>query len=192
MGGLFASPPICFLLKSGSFPTEWRLVILQRKMTASRKAALEKFLARAQRAAGLAGDVDVLVTSNAGIRSLNRRFRGKDQATDVLSFLALAADHNADATHLAGDIAISADAATESAAQFGHSVDQEIKILMLHGILHLAGFDHERDNGVMARKEAQLRRALKLPSALIERGRSGTSSVTKKKRKRHRAGAATV
>jgi len=168
------------------------LVILERKVAGSTKASLERFRARAQAAVGLDGDANVLVTSDVGIRALNRRFRGKDRATDVLSFPALAANYNAHATHLAGDIAISADAAAASAAQFGHSVDQEIKILMLHGILHLAGFDHERDNGVMARKEAQLRQALKLPSALIERVHPGESFPTKKRRKRNRAGAARI
>jgi probable rRNA maturation factor len=70
---------------------------------------------------------------------------------------------------VAGEVAISADIALQNSLRLGHSVGQEIKILALHGILHLAGFDHERDNGEMARKEKTLRRALKLPAALIER-----------------------
>jgi probable rRNA maturation factor len=168
------------------------LVILQEKVAGVTQAALEKFLARVRRAAGLRGDVDVLVTSNARIRSLNRRFRRKDKATDVLSFPALTDGSTADGTHFAGDIAISADTAARNAACFGHAVGEEVKILMLHGILHLAGFDHERDNGNMARKEAQLRQALKLPSALIERVHAGDAYPTRKKRKRHRAGAAKV
>ena len=65
-----------------------------------------------------------------------------------------------------------ADIAAQNAAQLGHSVALEIKVLVLHGILHLAGFDHERDNGEMARKEAKLRQALNLPVALIERNSS--------------------
>jgi probable rRNA maturation factor len=69
-------------------------------------------------------------------------------------------------------VAISADIALENSIRLGHAVSQEIKILALHGILHLAGFDHERDNGRMAREEARLRRALRLPAALIERARS--------------------
>ena len=71
----------------------------------------------------------------------------------------------------AGEIAISADIACQNALRYGHSPAQEIKVLALHGILHLAGYDHERDNGQMAREEARLRRALGLPSTLIERAR---------------------
>jgi probable rRNA maturation factor len=66
-------------------------------------------------------------------------------------------------------VAISADIARENAARLGHSVAEEVKILVLHGILHLAGFDHERDNGEMARKESRLRRQLSLEVGLIER-----------------------
>jgi probable rRNA maturation factor len=168
------------------------LVILQKKVTDLTEAALERFVLRARRAAGLEGDVHVLVTSNAKIRSLNQHFRRKDQATDVLSFPSVAASFNSDNTDLAGDIAISADIAADNAARFGHTVSEEVKVLVLHGILHLAGFDHERDNGVMARKEAQLRQVLKLPSTLIERAHSGESLPQKKRRKRHRAGVAKV
>ena len=66
-------------------------------------------------------------------------------------------------------MAISADIARENARRLGHSVADEVKILVLHGILHLAGFDHERDNGEMARKESRLRLQLKLEGGLIER-----------------------
>lgn len=168
------------------------MIILEQKVTGVTEAALEKFLARAKRAVRSAQDVTVLVTSSAKIRSLNRRFRYKDKATDVLSFPARALSFEGDTPHFAGDIAISAEIAAANAAQFGHRVDEEVKILILHGILHLAGFDHERDNGAMARREAHLRQVLKLPSALIERVHSGNSSAPKKKRKRHRSGAATV
>lgn len=168
------------------------LIILQKKVSGVTEAALERFVARASRAAALDGDVNVLVTGNARIRSLNRRFRKKDKATDVLSF-PIAARLTADGVGLAGDIAVSADIAAENAARLGHRVGEEVKVLILHGILHLAGFDHERDNGTMARKEAQLRRVLKLPSALIERVRSANSHLSKGKRgKRSGAGAAWV
>jgi len=109
--------------------------------------------------------VNVLVTSSAELQSLNRRFRGADKATDVLSF------PSPSARRVAGDIAISADIARENASRLGHSVVDEVKILVLHGILHLAGFDHERDNGEMARKESRLRQQLKLEAGLIERAR---------------------
>ena len=77
----------------------------------------------------------------------------------------------------AGEIAISADIARENAARLGHSAALEVKVLVLHGILHLAGFDHERDNGEMARKEAGLRRKLGLPSSLTERREPDQTSL---------------
>jgi probable rRNA maturation factor len=70
---------------------------------------------------------------------------------------------------VAGDLAISAEIARENATRLGHSLAAEIKILVLHGVLHLAGFDHERDNGEMAREESLLRQRLKLEAGLIER-----------------------
>jgi probable rRNA maturation factor len=146
------------------------LVILQRRVAALSLATLERFVFRARKAAGLRGTADVLVTSSNVMRSLNRQFRGKNKATDVLSFPApdfLPA--NSKKTIHAGEIAISADIAAENAARFGHSTAEEVKILALHGILHLAGFDHERDNGEMARKEMKLRQALRLPVALLQR-----------------------
>ena len=108
----------------------------------------------------------VLVTSSHELRILNSRFRGEDKTTDVLSFppiFGLVAD-------FAGDVAISAEIAGQNARCLGHSVADEIKILVLHGVLHLAGYDHERDGGAMARKEMLLRRKLGLPLGLIERG----------------------
>ena len=116
----------------------------------------------------LRGIVNVLVTTSHELRSLNLRFRGKDQATDVLSFPA-PTPGRAQVKQVAGDLAISADIARENAKRLGHSVAAEIKILVLHGVLHLAGLDHERDNGEMARKESRLRQQLKLEAGLIER-----------------------
>jgi probable rRNA maturation factor len=116
----------------------------------------------------LPGTVNVLVTNSRELRALNLRFRGKDKSTDVLSFPAPLLGH-ASAKKVAGDLAISADIARENATRLGHSVAVEMKILVLHGILHLAGFDHEQDNGEMAREESRLRQQLKLPAGLIER-----------------------
>lgn len=130
-------------------------------------AALESFAARAGRAASLRGKINILVTTNEELRSLNRYFRNHDAATDVLSFPAFNPSEGAE--QFAGDIAISAEIAARQAYKLGHTYDQEIKILMLHGILHLAGYDHENDDGPMAQKEEQLRRALDLPSNLIAR-----------------------
>jgi probable rRNA maturation factor len=137
------------------------LVIVHSKVQGVSARALRQFAARAQRAAGVRGEVDVLVTSSAELRRLNRRFRGKDAATDVLSF------SSADGTP--GDVAISAEIAARNARCLRHTFGDELKILILHGLLHLAGYDHETDGGAMARKEARLRRTLGLPAALIER-----------------------
>ena len=99
------------------------------------------------------------------MRQLNGRFRGKDRPTDVLSFPAASS-----AKGLAGDIAVSLDIAAHNARLFGHSVSDEIRVLILHGILHLAGYDHEIDQGEMAKRETLLRRRFALPTGLIERG----------------------
>ncbi len=139
----------------------WRLVIVHSKVQGVSARALGQFAVRARRAAGVRGEVDVLVTSSAELRRLNRRFRGKNAATDVLSFPS--------ANGTAGDIALSAEVGARNARRLGHSASDELKILILHGLLHLAGYDHETDAGEMARKEARLRRALGLPVALIER-----------------------
>ena len=146
------------------------MIILQKKVSGVSASSLGRFVLRARRAAGLKGTVNVLVTSGATLRGLNRRFRGKNKTTDVLSFPSHSTplgDQKASA--IAGEIAISADIAVQNAFRLGHSAAQEVKVLALHGILHLAGYDHERDNGAMARKEENLRKALRLPTALIER-----------------------
>jgi len=108
----------------------------------------------------------VLVTGNQQLRTLNAQFRRKDNATDVLSF---PSDMRGE---YAGDIAISAQIAAENAKQLGHSAAEEVKILALHGVLHLAGYDHEGDDGEMKKKEAGLRRRMGLPIGLIERNNS--------------------
>ncbi len=141
------------------------LVILQKRVVGLTELALDRFVARARRAAGLRGAVNVLVTSNVELQSLNRRFRGQDQPTDVLSFPAVPGIK----TRYAGDIAISAEIAAHNARALGHTAAEEIKILALHGILHLRGYDHERDRGKMARREETLRRDLRLPIGLIGR-----------------------
>ena len=141
------------------------MVIFQRRVTDLTELALRRFVARARRAAGLKGGVNVLLTSSAEMKSLNRRFRGKDQPTDVLSF---PAEPGAE-KQFAGEIAISAEIAAQNARALGHSPAEEVKILMLHGVLHLRGYDHECDNGRMAGREKRLRAKLRLPLGLIER-----------------------
>lgn len=141
------------------------LIILQKRVVGLTPLAMDRFVARARRAAGLRAAVNVLITSNDELRELNRRFRGKDQATDVLSFPASPGVK----PRYSGDIAISAEIAAQNARALGHTVAEEIKILALHGILHLRGYDHESDNGKMARREEKLRRELRLPVGLIQR-----------------------
>jgi probable rRNA maturation factor len=148
------------------------VVIFQKQVADLTRLALARFLARARRATGLKSNVDVLVTTNARMKSLNRRFRGKSHPTDVLSFPAEPARK-----HFAGEIAISAEIATRSALALGHSPAAEVKILVLHGILHLRGYDHECDNGQMARREKQLRAQLHLPLGLIERAMTERAST---------------
>ncbi len=104
-----------------------------------------------------------LITGEAELRRLNRDFLRKDHATDVLSF------PSANSLGFLGDIAISFEHAKRQAAEYGHTVGQEIEILMLHGLLHLLGMDHEKDRGQMARAENKWRTALGLPRGLIGR-----------------------
>lgn len=114
-----------------------------------------------------AAEFTCLFTDDTELRRLNRTFLGHDYPTDVLSFPA----HNG-ASEL-GEIAISIARAKAQADQFGHSCLDEIRILMLHGFLHLMGLDHERDRGEMARAERKWRSTFGLPITLI--ARSGTS-----------------
>jgi probable rRNA maturation factor len=140
------------------------MIIFRKRVSGVSATALGRFAQRARRAAGVKGEVNVLLTGDAEIRRLNRQFRHKDEATDVLSFPGI--DES-----FAGDIAISTSTAARNSRQLGHSTADEIKVLLLHGILHLAGHDHETDHGEMALREARLRRTLGLPVALIERTR---------------------
>ena len=140
------------------------MIILHKRGPGLSEAALARFLARAKGAAGVRGSVNVLVTSSQELRGLNRRFRGKDRPTDVLSF-----PPESGANEFAGDVAISLEIARDNARRLGHSVAEELKILVLHGVLHLAGHDHESDRGEMAMLEERLRKKLSLPAALIER-----------------------
>jgi probable rRNA maturation factor len=128
---------------------------------------LQRFARRAQKLAEVQGEVDILIATNKRLRDLNRRFRRKDKPTDVLSF----------PRPSGGDIAISAQIALENAQRFGHSLANELKILVLHGMLHLAGYDHESDNGRMARVESRLRSQLKLPASLIDRTHSSRGAI---------------
>lgn len=114
-----------------------------------------------------------LIARDEELRRLNREFRGMDQSTDVLSFPVAAGPRRKQpgtgGPAYLGDIAISANRAAEQARELGHPVEQEIGILMLHGVLHLMGMDHEKDRGRMRRTERKWRERLGLPQGLTER-----------------------
>jgi len=139
-------------------------VIFERHVPGLSERSFQAFVAEVCRLTKLAGGVTILVTSNPQMRTLNRRFRNKNAPTDVLSF-----PGPAFVKDFAGDIAISLDIAAKNASSRGHSVPTELRILALHGVLHLAGYDHESDNGEMTRIEMRIRRKLTLPASLIER-----------------------
>ena len=137
------------------------MILIDPPLEGISQLSLARFARRAQKLVRVPGEVDVLVTGNRQVRALNRRFRKKDKATDVLSF-------HRDGGR-GGDIAISASIAAANAIRYDHALIEEFKILILHGILHLAGYDHERDNGEMATREKALRARLGLPGSLTER-----------------------
>jgi probable rRNA maturation factor len=135
------------------------------------RAELREFLEELARRILRGRGVVCLLTGDDELRRLNLRFRGLDYATDVLSF-------PSDSGNAPGEIAISLDRASAQAAGYGHSLLDEIRILMLHGVLHLAGMDHETDTGAMAEAEIRWRRRLDLPTGLIERAAGPRSQVT--------------
>lgn len=102
----------------------------------------------------------IVLVSDAAIRKLNRQFRGKDQATDVLSFPNEAEPFEKENQTFLGEVVISAPRAAAQAKQNGLTFSNEIEQLILHGLLHLCGYDHETDNGEMNRLELKLRKKL--------------------------------
>jgi probable rRNA maturation factor len=142
------------------------MLLNRQREVAVRARPLAEFLARAcdlilPRAAGVA----VCLVSDAQIARLNRQYRSKSGATDVLSFIAEPKHAvrgrftRKTGFHL-GDIAISPSAARRNARVYRRPVEKELRVLILHGLLHLAGYDHESDNGRMERYELRLRRRL--------------------------------
>jgi probable rRNA maturation factor len=121
-----------------------------------RRPPLRDFLTDLEKRVGRGLAITCLITTDAELRRLNRQFRGKNYATDVLSFPP-------------DEMAISLDRAAAQAKELGHSLDEELRILMLHGMLHLCGLDHETDSGKMLRAEKRWRKQLGLPAGLIER-----------------------
>ena len=124
-------------------------------------AGLARWLRRiAPRAAR--GEVGIAIVSDARMQTLNRAYRRKDKPTDVLSF-------PAEERGYLGDVVIAAGVATRQARDAGHSLQTELRVLALHGLLHLLGYDHETDEGRMARLERRLRSKGGLREGLIER-----------------------
>ena len=177
--------------------SEGSSVTFRRVPAGLRRAPIQRFARTLQKEAAKGRPFDTLIAGDAELRRLNRDFRGKDYPTDVLSFpaagqakacptkaivghalacqrpLAGASSRSFSATApFLGDIAISLGRARAQAREFGHTLEQEVQILMLHGVLHLMGHDHESDSGAMARAEKRWRAKLGLPNGLIERVRS--------------------
>ena len=125
------------------------------------------------------GDVSVAIVSDRRMRALNRQFRGNNIATDVLSFPAKTPGSffesggagKMNPASFLGDIVIAAGVAKRQAKEAGHSIQTEVRVLALHGLLHLLGYDHATDEGKMARVEARLRKKAGLREGLIERAR---------------------
>ena len=137
------------------------------------RPTLTRFAKRAQAAVGLEGDVEILLAGDATLRRLNRDFRAKNKSTDVLSFPAppdFAGGHT-------GDLAISLQTAQRQADEHGHTLADEVRVLLLHGLLHLSGMDHETDSGEMAARESDLRKSLRLASGLIDRAYKKSSRL---------------
>jgi len=139
------------------------MVLMRRGPSGLQRGFLETFAHRLCRHVAGGRWFQCLITDDRELQRLNRQFLGKNYPADVLSF---PVKENAETL---GDIAISYQRAREQARAFGHSVKDEVCILMLHGVLHLVGMDHGRDRGAMARAEIAWRNKLELPAGLIER-----------------------
>ncbi len=132
---------------------------------AFRAPKLKAFAARVESEVAGGRSFTCLLAGDAELERLNREFLHHDYATDVLAFPSPGPDG------FLGEIAISVDRAREQAEAYGHALEDEIGILLLHGVLHLLGMDHARDRGRMARAERRHREELGLPAGLIERVR---------------------
>ncbi len=150
------------------------MILNRQRRTQIPLAELQQFLARARRTLHLpAGSFAICLVTNAQIARWNRRYRGKTGPTDVLSFPVESArkpsrknsrsnGNQPDGDNYLGDIAIAPAVARRNARRFGRTFEQEMHILVLHGMLHLMGYDHETDRGQMDRREQKMRRVLRL------------------------------
>jgi probable rRNA maturation factor len=144
------------------------LVIFRRVPAGIPRAGLQQFASSLRDEVADGRDFECLITNDRELQRLNRQFRGKNEPTDVLSFPA--AEMPAGDAAL-GELAVSWQRASAQATEYGHSLDAELRVLMLHGVLHLLGMDHETDRGRMARAETRWRSHFQLPGGLIERAR---------------------
>jgi len=140
--------------------------LARRTGAATKAAGLAAWLRRAA-PPGARGEVTVALVSDARMRALNRMYRGKDYATDVLSFPA--EEGRKGRRGNLGDIVIATGVARRQARDLGHVLAVELRILSLHGLLHLLGYDHERDRGRMRTLEQRLLRQSGVRNGLIER-----------------------
>lgn len=155
------------------------MIINRQRRIRVRVRDLESFLARVRRMLGIPKEsVSICLVADAQIAKWNRVYRGKIRPTDVLSFPAdgarpsvkdpsgtrrrVKARSRGQVTTYLGDIAIAPAVARRNALQFGRTLPEELRILILHGVLHLMGYDHETDTGKMDRREQLLRRKLGL------------------------------
>ena len=106
--------------------------------------------------------IELIITNNDEIKELNKTFRDKNKPTDVLSF----PQNN---KKIAGSIVISIDFIKQASYEYNHTLDDELALLFIHGLLHLLGYDHERDDGKMRKKEEKLIKKYNLPDSLIVR-----------------------
>ncbi|SFV66878.1 Metal-dependent hydrolase YbeY, involved in rRNA and/or ribosome maturation and assembly [hydrothermal vent metagenome] len=115
------------------------------------------------------GEIELIICKNETIQQYNQEYRKKDMPTDVLSFPIEKDMIIGEIEIPLGSIIISADFVKEKAKEFGHSNDDELSLLFIHGMLHLLGFDHEIDNGGMRKKEEEIINKFHLPKSLIIR-----------------------
>ena len=122
-------------------------------------------------------EIELIITDNESIQELNQEYREKDKPTDVLSFPMDAPFTEQSIFGMPlGSIVISADLVKEKANELGHTIQDELSLLFIHGLLHLLGFDHESDDGEMRAREKEIIEAFDLPSSLIVRTTESSDS----------------
>lgn len=152
-------------MPAGDSTVLFRAVPAELKFVPEQKRNLKSFARLLSERVGNGRPWTCLITDDQELHRLNASFLGHDYPTDVLSFPGF--PHEA---HL-GEVAISTERARDQASRFGHELLNEVRILMLHGFLHLTGLDHERDRGEMAQAERKWRDEFNLPATLIARSK---------------------